>query len=153
DVVPLPFISRRIGPIVCYPPEREVMELLAPMGKVVPVNSEKEISVLRTSTSLMSPYYELIYTVVSWCVENDLNEEAAKAYITAFFEGLSKMAAAAPLGGLDELAHEMTPGGLNYQSLNYLTERDAFSPWKETLAPVLQRVRKSSSQPETEQKK
>lgn len=141
DVVPLPFISKHWGPIVVYPPVQEVVDLLSPLGKIVGVNSEKEISVLRTITALMSPFYELIYHVVNWGEQNGLSEEAAKAYVTEFFDGLCKMAANTPQGGLKELAEEMTPGGLNAQAVHYLFEQNGFNIWQDALDPVLKRVR------------
>ena len=141
DVVPLPFISRRMGPIVVYPPIEEVTQLLEPLGTIVGVNSEKEISVLRSTTALMSPFYELLYNIVQWDMENGLEEETAKTYLTEFFAGLCKMAQLTQDGKLKELAEEMTPGGLNYQAVNFLKENNAFEKWQEALTPVLKRVR------------
>ena len=34
----------------------------------------------------------------------------------------------------------MTPGGLNWQALNDLTEKNAFTLWNDALDPILTRV-------------
>lgn len=140
DVVPLPFISKRFGPIIIYPSQKEIIKLLKPLGTIVAVDSEKEISLLRTTTALMSPFYQLINTIVQWNVTNGLNEPAAKAYVTSFFQGLCKMASLTPENGLQELAEEMTPGGLNYQAVTYLLENKGFELWDEALNLILKRV-------------
>ncbi|SHK12848.1 pyrroline-5-carboxylate reductase [Hathewaya proteolytica DSM 3090] len=140
DVVPLPFISKRLGPIVVYPSQDEIINLLEPLGTIVAVDTEKEISLLRSTTALMSPFYELLYSIVQWNVDNGLNEPAAKSYVTSFFQGLCHMAAATPEHGLKELAEEMTPGGLNHQAVQYLIENQGFQLWGQALDSILERV-------------
>ncbi len=140
DVLPLPFISRRMGPIVQCPPNSEIEALLAPMGNLIVVNNPQEISVMRTITALMSPYYELIYSVVEWSGENGLGEQQAKAYTTSFFSALAYMASQTEEGKLKELAEEMTPGGLNWQAVNYLKEQGDFEHWQTALTDVMERV-------------
>lgn len=140
DVLPLPFISRRIGPIVINPPCREIEDLIRPLGDVISVESAQEMSAMRTITALMSPFYELCYSVVEWGQENSLSEAAAKAYTTSFFGALSVMASQTQDGKLKELAEEMTPGGLNWQAVNYLKDNDAFKHWQIALDAILERV-------------
>lgn len=141
DVVPLPFAAKRIGPVVLYPPVPEVKELLSILGTVVEAETREQMSILRTSTALMSPYYMLLSKVVSWCESKGLKEEKARTYLTSYWGALSQMAAEFP-GPLDELAREATPGGLNWQALNDLEEKGALDEWQKVLDPVLERVRK-----------
>ena len=140
DVLPLPFIGQRMGPIVQYPPCGEIEELLAPLGDLILAKTAQEMAVFRTVTALMSPYYELLYSIVSWGEENGVEEAAVKAYTTSFFGALSVLAAQTADGKLKELAEEMTPGGLNWQAVNYLKDKGAFDRWQEALSAILKRV-------------
>lgn len=141
DVVPLPFNARRIGPVVLYPRVPEAEELISLIGDVVPVEDSRQMAILRTVTALMSPFYELTASVVDWCQESGLDEEAARKYTASFFGALSVIAGGYG-DGLHELANEMTPGGLNWQALNALKDQNAFQPWKDALDPILERVTK-----------
>ena len=141
DVVPLPFNARRIGPVVLYPPVEAAKDLLSHIGDVVAVDTPEQMAILRTVTALMSPYYQLVTSVVDWCQENGMEEEPARKYTTSFFGALSVIASEWDKG-LENLANEMTPGGLNWQALTYLKEQDNFRDWKDALDPVLARVTK-----------
>ena len=89
----------------------------------------------------MSPYYMLISKLTDWCVANGLDEPSARRYVTGFYGALSKNAAVFP-GPLEELAREATPGGINWQALTHLEEKDNYTEWTEILDPILQRVTK-----------
>ncbi len=141
DVLPLTFAANRFGPVVVYPAVPEAVELMSHVGDVIAVDDPKQIAILRTMTSNMSTYYMLLTTLVDWCVDNGLDEPAARRYVTAFTGALSRKAASYP-GPLRELANEMTPGGLNWQMLNELEEHDCFAPWTRGLDPILRRVTK-----------
>ena len=141
DVVPLPFNARRIGPIILYPPVEEAGELLSLIGDVGPVDTPEKMATLRTVTALMSPYYQLVATIVDWCKEKGMEEEAARKYTTSFFGALSVIASGWE-GGLENLANEMTPGGLNWQALTHLKGKENFHEWTEILDPILDRVTK-----------
>ncbi|MEG0895532.1 MAG: NAD(P)-binding domain-containing protein [Oscillospiraceae bacterium] len=140
DVVPLPCISKRMGPILLYPVIQEMIDFFSPMGKVIALNSEYEMDALRCTTALMSPFYELVYSVVDWNIKNGLTEKDSKAFTTAFFDALCKMAADTKENGLKELAEEMTPGGLNYQTTQHLLQKNAFNEWQVALDAVKNRV-------------
>ena len=140
DVVPLPFAARRIGPVVLCPPHPEVRELLSLLGTVVEAETPEQMSVLRTTTALMSPYYMLLAKVVAWCREKGLGEEQARTYLTSYWGALGQMAAVFP-GPLEELAMEMTPGGLNWQAFNQLEDTGALQEWKSALETIWERVR------------
>lgn len=140
DVLPLPFIAKNIGPLAIYPPHTEMVELLKPLGDLVAVDTAQEMSVIRTTTALMSPYYELIAHVVDWCGEKGLGEDKSKAYVTSFFSALSRLASETEEGALKELAQEMTPGGLNWQATSFLKDSGSFVDWQKALDPVFDRV-------------
>jgi len=139
DVVPLTFAANRFGPVVIYPPIPEVGELMSHVGTPVIVDTPQQIAVLRSVTGLMSAYYMLLTRLIDWCEENGLDEPTARKYITAFTSALSTKAASWE-GPLENLAREMTPGGLNWMGLTHLEEKDAFTPWTEILDPILEKV-------------
>lgn len=141
DVVPLTFAANGFGPVIAYPPVPEVKSLLSHIGEVVEVENARQISVLRSITCMMSPYYMLLTTLTDWCRKNGLEEAAARHYVTAFTAALSKKAATWD-GELEDLAREMTPGGFNWKSLTYLENQKAFEPWTEILAQILEGVKK-----------
>ena len=139
DVVPLTFAANRFGPVVIYPDIPEVVDLMSHVGKPVPVDTPKQIAILRSTTGLMSAYYMLLTVIVQWCRKNGLDEPSARAYITEFTGALSRKAATWD-GDLEDLAREMTPGGLNWMALTHLEEKDAYTPWTEILGPILEKV-------------
>lgn len=141
DVVPLTFAANGFGPVVVYPAIPEVGELLRYIGTPVLVETPQQIAVLRATTGLMSSYYMLLTKLIDWCQENGLKEADARTYLTSFTEAMSKKAAVWD-GPLEDLAREMTPGGINWQALTYLEEMDAYRPWTEILEPILKRVSK-----------
>jgi pyrroline-5-carboxylate reductase len=139
-MVPLPFASRRIGPIAIYPPQEEVERLFAPLGQVVSVRTAREIHVLAAITALMAPYYTLLNELVNWCGSYGVEELPAKAYTTALFSAMTQLVEDAQEGRLARMAETMTPGGLNHMTKQYLLAHNAFKPWVESLEPVMERL-------------
>ena len=137
--MPLTFAANRFGPVVIYPDIPEVVALMSHVGKPVPVDTPKQIAILRSTTGLMSAYYMLLTVIIQWCEKNGLDEPSARAYITEFTGALSRKAATWD-GDLEDLAREMTPGGLNWMALTHLEEKDAYTPWTEILNPILEKV-------------
>ncbi|WP_308892180.1 NAD(P)-binding domain-containing protein [Candidatus Desulfosporosinus nitrosoreducens] len=139
-MVPLPFASRRIGPIALYPNDLDVANLFAPLGNIIGVNDEKQIEALLVITALMSSYYNLLWEVVKWGESNGLSMKESTEFTTSFFEALSSQARYD--GDLSRLVEEMTPGGLNEMALHMIKGQDGFQPWVRALEPVLRRIRK-----------
>lgn len=141
-MVPLPFISKRTGPIAIYPNDREVAELFAPLGEIVAVDNVEKIEAIAAITGLMSSYYELLWNIVKWGKDQGLSEKESSDYTTAFFEALSHQVHNAGGRELQRLAGEMTPGGLNEMALLSIKEQGGFEPWVKALDPVIERLRK-----------
>lgn len=144
-MVPISFVSKRVGPIAIYPNDREVAELFAPLGEIVGVDDVKKIEALAAITGLISPYYTLLWEIVKWGEREGLSEQEATDYTAAFFEALSFQVRKAGAGELARLAQEMTPGGLNEMALLDIREHGGFEPWIKALDPVLARLRKTRS--------
>lgn len=141
DVVPLTFAANRFGPVIIYPPIPEVSELMSHVGTPVVVETPKQMSLLRSITGLMSSYYMLLTRLTDWCCNNGLDEPTARQYITSFTSAMSAKASTWN-GQLEELAREMTPGGLNWMALTHLEQEEAFEPWTNILTPILEKVKK-----------
>ena len=73
DVLPLPFIRQRIGPVVINPPCKEIEDLIRPLGDLIALEDKTEMAAMRTITALMSPFYELCYAVTEWGMDNSLS--------------------------------------------------------------------------------
>lgn len=141
-MVPLPFVSKRIGPIALYPNNRDAAKLFAPLGEIVAVDDVKQIEALAAITGLMSAYYTLLSDIVKWGKNEGLSGQQAADYTAAFFEALSSQVRQAGDGELNRLASEMTPGGLNEMALLSIKEQGGFEPWVRALDPILARLRK-----------
>lgn len=53
-----------------YPDIPEVVDLMSHVGKPVPVDTPKQIAILRSTTGLMSAYYMLLTVIIQWCERN-----------------------------------------------------------------------------------
>ncbi len=142
DVLPLPFIEKRMGPLAVYPKNQDVISLISHLGDIVAVDNENEMSTLRTITSLMSPYYEVLHHITEWAGEKGVGEINAKNYAVSFFNALGFMANSVKEGELFHLAKEMTPNGLNHQATEYIKAQNGFEIWQNALEGVYKRVTK-----------
>jgi len=141
-MVPLPFASRRIGPIAIYPNDGDTGDLFAPLGEIVGVDDVRKIEALAAITALMSSYYNLLWELVKWGEREGLSRKESTDYTTAFFQALSFQARHSDESDLGRLAMEMTPGGLNEMALLSIKGEGGFEPWVRALDPVLARLRK-----------
>lgn len=141
-MVPLPFASKRIGPIVIYPKDEDVAKIFSPIGEIITVDKVEKVEALAAITALMSPYYELLWEVVKWGKEKGLTLKESNDYTTAFFQALSIQAH--DLEGMDlgSLAKEMTPGGINEMALNKIKDENSLKSWTDSLESALKRLKK-----------
>lgn len=141
DVLPMPFCAKHIGPVAMYPGDGEVGAVLKKLGTLVVAESGTEMACFRTVTCLMSAYYQLLAKSKELFTDNGASAENAEAYISTFFETLALQAQLRP-ENLQELAEEMTPGGLNYFIWNDLGGAGLYDRWKARMEDVLNRVKK-----------
>lgn len=139
-MVPLPFASRRIGPIVIYPKDEDVANLFAPIGEIISVDEVEKVEALAAITALMSSYYQLLWEIVKWAKGKGLSEKESTDYTIAFFEALSIQAHHIEDMSLSSLSKEMTPGGLNEMALIKIKNENSFQPWIEALELVMKRL-------------
>ncbi len=120
QLIPLPMVALRTGPVVLFPHVPVVSDLLEGCGDVVVLEQESDLLVLNCASAVMSTYFELQTTLVGWATSHGLPLATATDYVTSLFSGLAAEGRAA--GSLDglALAHE-TPGGFNEQIRSELT--------------------------------
>lgn len=113
--VPLTAASKRSGPILAFPKNDAVHDLLAQIGTPVMVETEQEITTLTGMTSLISFFYATCASTQKWCVNNGVAEDASRDFVASFFQSLAA-AGSESTETFDEMADEgATPGGLNEQ--------------------------------------
>lgn len=141
-VVPLPFISEKIGPIVIYPGSKEVRELFSPLGEIIEAGNEDILEVFIAITAVMSSYYMLVSRIAGWGENEGIDRDQSVDYTVSFFEALMHMAKNADKGNIEGLAMEMTPGGLNELVLTFIEKHEGFEMWTSALNAVLDRIKK-----------
>ncbi|MFP4482446.1 MAG: NAD(P)-binding domain-containing protein [Thermovirgaceae bacterium] len=138
---PLPYNSRHIGPIVLYPGDQEVEKLFSGIGRVVTVESERELDILTAVTSLMVPYYRLIQETVMWAEQLGMAREQAVSYTAEMFQSLSLLIKEEKTDDFDALLEKYTTkGGLNELALKTILNEDGYTPWKKALVAVQGRL-------------
>lgn len=141
-MVPLPFISSKIGPIVIYPKNADVGNLFSPLGEIIQVDQVEKVESLAAITGLMSAYYKLLLEIIEWGERHGLSQKEATDYTISFFKALMYQIKGIDYKELNILAEEMTPGGLNEMALNLIDDNNGFEIWNEALDIVLARLRK-----------
>ena len=138
--VPLPFASRRLGPVVLYGDDEESRNLLSLLGSVVQVKTETDLEVLASVTGLMVSYYALMGEVVKWCVSRDMVFGDALEYTNRMCQALSELMRNDCGEDVEAfLMENITPLGTNELALRMLRERKAFAPWTEALDKIGER--------------
>jgi pyrroline-5-carboxylate reductase len=114
QLIPLPAIALRRGPLVISPPIPEVVAALAGLGEIVTLDDESLIRTLSCASAFMSTYYEMQNALIAWIVEQGIDEETASRYVRAELDGLAAVGLATR--DAERLALPMehqTKGGLN----------------------------------------
>ncbi len=139
--VPLPCVSRHVGPIALFPDDDIAREIFETLGTVIAVDQESQLESLTIITALMAPYYALLEKVVNWAAKEGVGQKQATDYTASMFSALSAMAVELPDGNIGSLVQEsMTPGGLNELAMKAITTKDGFDPWVFALNKVKERI-------------
>jgi pyrroline-5-carboxylate reductase len=141
-IVPLPFISQRIGPIAAYPFSDELQELLSPLGTVVFAENMNEIRAMQAITALMSSFYETLHGLALFAENEGMEYKKAMSYTASFFGALCRRAGDFGGGDFNTLAMEMTPGGLNEFCLGTLGDLGVIEAWAKILPHVMKKIKK-----------
>jgi len=138
--VPLPSAMRRSGPILMYPPNAAVENVLRCVGTPIVCQTEAEMKPMISLTGHISSFYELMRVTQSWMANRGVQEDTAQQFIASFY---SSMASAAELSehSFAELSEEAaTPGGLNEQSLRFLRDSEHYPLAEQSLQAILNRL-------------
>ena len=91
--VPLPSNSQRTGPILVHPAgNTEVEALLAVIGKPVVCHTEAEMKPLISLTGHISSFFELQRRSQQWMIEQGVENETARSYVSSFYSSLASAA-------------------------------------------------------------
>lgn len=141
QLIPLPAIALHRGPLVISPPVPEVVDAFAGLGDLVLLDDESKIRTLSCASAFMSTYYEMQNALISWIVDQGIDEETASLYVRSELEGLAavgKATAEAERGDLP--AEHQTKGGLNERVRAALLE----AGWFETLTGAIDGVHRTA---------
>lgn len=114
QLIPLPSIALRRGPLVISPPFPEVIAALDGLGEIVTLDDESRVRTLSCASAFLSTYYEMQNSLINWIVAQGIDEATASRYIRAELDGLAAVGWATPDADRGDLPLEhQTKGGLN----------------------------------------
>ena len=132
--IPLAGIAHREGPIVLYPHIGPVAALLAPLGDLVVARSEEEVVAYGCASGLISSYFALQNTAISWLEDEGVPREQSSRYIRSMLASLAASSTRTPDAGLADLPGEYeTAGGLNERTRRHLAEAGWFDQVRKAL--------------------
>jgi len=139
--VPLPSAARRQSPTPVFPADPEVKAMFNKLGIAIELDREEEFEAFTTASAIMSSYFRFAETVAAWMHDEGVAASKAHAYVSQMLQGLSGTAAVSPQSTFADLVVDhQTPGGLNEQVLNSLTEAGAFKSLGQALDGILVRL-------------
>lgn len=142
QLIPLPAIALRRGPLVIAPPLPEVVTALTGLGEIVELEDESLIRTLSCASAFMSTYYEMQNALIDWITAQGIDEPTASRYIRAELDGLAAVGWATPDTERRDLPHEhQTRGGLNERVRARLLEAGWFDELVTTIDGVYQTAR------------
>lgn len=139
QVIPMPCIENRTGPIVIYPKDDEVSKLFSDLGEIVQVEEIQQMRALQAITALPATYYTMLYKVADWGEKYNLTKEETSTYTTSLFEALTTLAKNQN-GNIKKLVDEMTEGGLNVMVMEHVQQNNGVGLWIEGLEKVMERT-------------
>jgi pyrroline-5-carboxylate reductase len=135
--VPLPFSSRRIGPIVFWGDDTEIQDLLSLVGSVIRVSSERSLEVLAAVTGMMAPYFALVGETVKWGMSKGVDFKSILDYATSMNEALSVLMRDECTEDIEAfLKKNITPGGMNELGLKILSDGKVRQSWEKALEQI-----------------
>ena len=142
QLIPLPAIALRRGPLVIAPPLPEVVTALTGLGEILELEDESLIRTLSCASAFMSTYYEMQNALIDWITAQGIDEPTASRYIRAELDGLAAVGWATPDTERRDLPHEhQTRGGLNERVRARLLEAGWFDELVTTIDGVYQTAR------------
>lgn len=139
-MIPGTFLSFYPGPIVICPPTPHVSEVFGRIGKIVNVDSRYHAAAFGTITACFTPFFALMDHLIDWAVSEGVPAEAANKYVTNMFAALSQEACGKDKDSIHYMATTSTPGGINMQALELITQAGGFQIWVDAMKLVIIRT-------------
>lgn len=138
--VPLPPAARQLGPLVYYPQDKKIDNLLQDIGQPIGVKSERELLVLWALTALIVPYFGLMHSLQDWAVSKGTDKDLAAEYIASMFYAHSVLATEGDSERFQKMVDDLAlEGSLNEQALQEV-RANAFPSFGKALDSVLKRL-------------
>ena len=142
-VIPLPPIALCKGPVPIYPPNTKVKKFFDKLGTTVQINNENLSLNFWTTSAMMAPFYEILYTLSNWLVKNGIKKDNAQKYISYLFNALSEDALKYKKNLKKLVKQSQTPGGLNEQAVNDLRKAGFYNLLEKPSNKIIKRLKKS----------
>ena len=143
--IPLPPIALCKGPVPIYPPNTKVKKFFDKLGTTVQINNENLSLNFWTTSAMMAPFYEILYTLSNWLVKNGIKKDNAQKYISSLFYALSEDALKYKKNLKKLVKQSQTPGGLNEQVVKDLRKAGFYRLLEKTSNRIIKRLKKSQS--------
>ena len=143
--IPLPPIALCKGPVPIYPPNSKVKKFFDKLGSTVEINNEKLSLNFWTTSAMMAPFYEILYSLSNWLIKRGIKKENAQKYISSLFLALSEDAFNHKKNLKRLVTESQTPGGLNEQAVKDLRKAGFYRLLEKTSNRIIKRLNKSQS--------
>ena len=140
--IPLPPISIMKGPVPLYPKNSKISKFFNNIGDSININNETSSLKFWATSSLMAPYYELLFEVSKWLQKKGLSKSYSQKYVSSLFSALSEVAVMKSDRDLKLLVKDsQTPKGLNEQTLKFLKKKGFYKQLIFSLEKILKRLK------------
>ena len=143
--IPLPPIALCKGPVPIYPPNIKVKKFFNKLGSTLEINNERLSLNFWTTSAMMAPFYELLYSLSNWLIKKGIKKENAQIYISSLFLALSEDAFNHKKNLKKLVKESQTPGGLNEQAVKDLRRAGFYRLLEKTSNRIIKRLKKSQS--------
>jgi len=102
------------------PPDAGVEAMFSKLGKVIAVETPKEMMTIGMAGCLQGDYYKSMVTMHRFYVANGIDPEKAAQAISSYHDTFNTAALLAGADGFEHLVDEQTPGGMNERIIREL---------------------------------
>lgn len=114
QLIPLPMIELKKGPIVSCPHIPEIAEVLTGLGDLIEFDDETIFPVFSSTSAIMSTYFTLTNHIINWTASQGVDFDLSAKYVTSLLEALgAKVNHVDPSTLIEQPVKHETPGGLN----------------------------------------
>ena len=140
--IPLPSVAVHQCPIPILRPTPAITQLFGHIGQPLEVHDEQQLVALWTLTGLITPFYDMLFTLSNWTIAKGVPASTANAYIANMYQALSYVAQQASPIDFQELSrHAATPKGMNEQAGKEIRESGAHQEYAKAADRLLERFK------------